>query len=130
MATAIITRNCSDALRAVFPDAHETVGAVLTRDDVERVKPDPEHLGNALERLGVTPAAALMVGDHPLDVETGKRAGTMTAGVLSGGYDREMLVAAGADFVVEDCGELRQALAVAGLLPVATRMDRTASRHY
>ncbi len=65
--TAVVTRNCSRALNMVFPDARTVVGAVLTRDDVARVKPDPGHLGAALAALGAAPGAALMVGDHPME---------------------------------------------------------------
>lgn len=117
--TAVITRNCARALDTVFPDARAVVGAVLTRDDVARVKPDPGHLGAALAALGAAPASALMVGDHPLDVETGRRLGALTAGVLTGAGGRAALLAAGADFVLPDCAGLPGALALAGLLPPA-----------
>lgn len=100
--TAIITRNCSRALFSVFPEAAELTDGVFTRDDVRRVKPDPGHLLAALHRLGVGPGAAAMVGDHVLDIETGKRAGTLTAGVLTGACSRRDLVAAGADIVADD----------------------------
>lgn len=115
--TAVVTRNCSRALNMVFPDARTVVGAVLTRDDVARVKPDPGHLGAALAALGAAPGAALMVGDHPMDVETGRRLGTLTAGVLTGAGGRAALLAAGADFVLGDCAGLPGVLALAGLLP-------------
>lgn len=108
--TAVITRNCADAVYGVFPDARELAGVVLTRDDVRRVKPDPEHLGAALRALGAEPGRSLMVGDHPLDMETGRRAGTMRAGVLSGGSAREALLLAGADLILDDCAGLEAAL--------------------
>ena len=79
----IITRNCRRGVASVIdrhPLEHEVL---LTRDDVERVKPDPEHLHLALAALGVPADAALMVGDHPTDIETGSAAGAFTAGVLT-----------------------------------------------
>jgi len=115
--TAVVTRNCARALATVFPDADHAVGAVLTRDDVARVKPDPQHLGAALAALDAAPGAALMVGDHPMDVEAGRRLGTWTAGVLTGAGGRAALLAAGADFVLGDCAGLPGVLALAGLLP-------------
>jgi phosphoglycolate phosphatase len=84
--TAIITRNCAQAVEAVFPDALDYCRAVLPREAVARVKPDPGHLRSAMEILGALPETTLMVGDHPLDIETGRRAGTRTAGWPRGGY--------------------------------------------
>lgn len=105
-ATAIVTRNCAEALQAVFPDAALAVGVVLCRDDVPRVKPDPAHVLAALEALGVEPGRALMVGDHVLDIETGRRAGMASAGVLTGKCTREQFLAAGARWVAGDAAEL------------------------
>lgn len=109
-ATAIITRNCGAAVDMVFPDAGDFCRAVLPREAVPRVKPDPGHLLAALDRLGVSPGEALMVGDHPLDVETGRRAGVPTAGVATGRVSREELARAGADHTAADARELVAAL--------------------
>lgn len=104
--TGIITRNCSDALYAVFPDAALHAGAVLTRDDVRRAKPDPSHIRAALHALHAAPERTLMVGDHMLDVETGKRAGVDAAGVLTGRCSQEDLFGAGAKFVARNAAVL------------------------
>jgi HAD superfamily hydrolase (TIGR01548 family) len=45
-------------------------------------KPDPTGVLQACERLGVNPAAALMVGDTPDDIKAGKSAGTLAWGVV------------------------------------------------
>jgi len=50
---------------------------------VEKVKPDPQHLLDALSLLGGEPNKALMIGDHPMDILAGKRAGMKTAAVLT-----------------------------------------------
>jgi len=107
---AIITRNCAEAVKRVFPDAASLVAGVLTREDVPRVKPDPEHLLAALERLGVPPDEAAMVGDHIQDVQTGKRAGARAVGVLTGASTRDEFLAAGADLVVGDGADAVAAL--------------------
>jgi phosphoglycolate phosphatase len=81
MSIAIVTRNCRPAVERVlarFPLAHDLV---LTRDDVVRVKPDPAHLLEAVHQLGGRPERALMVGDHPMDVLAGQRAGMRTAAI-------------------------------------------------
>ncbi|WP_018126100.1 HAD family hydrolase [Desulfovibrio oxyclinae] len=106
IATGIITRNTGSAVRTVFPDVNEHTGVLLAREDAPRIKPHPAHLLQALERLGVAPAHALMVGDHPLDMKTGRAAGTATAGVMSGRCDADDLKNAGADLVFEDASRL------------------------
>lgn len=116
--TGIITRNCSPALQTAFPDAMEYTACLLTRDDVVRVKPDPEHLELALQQLECPPDAALMVGDHPIDMATGRNAGTHSAGVASGRVCQDDLAAAGADHVARDSLALCKELSRKGLLPL------------
>jgi phosphoglycolate phosphatase len=114
--TAIITRNCDSAVRTVFPDIAEHCCAFYSRDHVSFPKPNPAHLLHALESIGADTRSAIMVGDHPLDIETGKAAGVMTAGVCSGSSRREELLGAGADRVAENCQKLFEFLCVEGLI--------------
>lgn len=115
--TAIVTRNCKPALLAAFPDVLLHASHVLTRDDVSKVKPDPEHLGHALQLLDCSAEDALMVGDHPLDIATGRNVGADSAGVASGRIPLMELEAAGACHVAQDCLELCRELSRQGLLP-------------
>jgi len=114
--TAVITRNCREAVQRVFPDLEAYCGCLLARDDVERVKPHPDHLTKAMEALSAHPDSTLMVGDHPLDMETGKRAGVLTAGVWSGRASREGLMTSGARWTAPHCGDLVALLAEQGLI--------------
>lgn len=114
--TAVITRNCRDAVAAAHPTLHTLTGAVLTRDDVVRVKPDPAHIQAALRLVEADAERTLMVGDHPMDIATGKRAGTMTAGVLSGSGDMGAMLSSGADMVVRNAGVLIKILQFEGRL--------------
>ncbi|MEB2280626.1 pyrophosphatase PpaX [Lysinibacillus xylanilyticus] len=50
-------------------------------DDVKNVKPDPEPVLLALERLGVNKEEAIMIGDNSHDIEAGHNAGVRAAGV-------------------------------------------------
>lgn len=113
---AIITRNCEKAVRAVFPDMDDFCSGFLARDHVPRVKPDPDHLFRALSKAGATLEAALMVGDHPLDIQTGKRAGILTAGVYSGNASRAELIETGAHWTARNCEELFELLSIQGLI--------------
>jgi len=47
-------------------------------DHVSRTKPDPEPLLLACSRLGCAPDEAVYLGDHPRDIEAGRRAGMAT----------------------------------------------------
>jgi phosphoglycolate phosphatase len=104
----IITRNSTAAVKTVFPDVLEHCDLFLPREQVRHVKPHPGHLLAALERCGSTPEKTLMVGDHVLDIETGKRAGAYTAAVASGKLGFEDLAKAGPDMISNNCLELVQ----------------------
>jgi phosphoglycolate phosphatase len=79
----IVTRNCRPAVLKSSEKAGFVYDILLTRDDVKKVKPDPQHLWDALNLLDSTPENSIMVGDHPIDVVAGKRAGMKTAAVLT-----------------------------------------------
>lgn len=116
VASAVITRNNRNSVDAVFPDARVYLPVVLTREDVGAVKPDPSHLLAALEAVGAAPADALMVGDHPQDVLTARRAGTLAAAVASGGTSREELARSEPDFLEDDAGMLIERLEERGFI--------------
>ncbi|MHB9098684.1 MAG: HAD family hydrolase [Syntrophales bacterium] len=98
--TGIVTRNCRAALLRLFPDLNRYCQTVLTREDPFRVKPHPDHLIAALNALNAAPADAAMVGDHPLDMQIGREAGTAAIGVLTGNSTREELLLARADLII------------------------------
>ncbi len=110
IACGVITRNCNKAVRTVFPDADAHLRVMLARDDVERAKPHPDHLREAIRSLGVDPRATLMVGDHPMDMATAKAAGTRSGGVASGRMSMAQLTAHGADVAAPDCAALFRSL--------------------
>ena len=51
-------------------------------------------------RLGSRADNSIMIGDHPLDIETGRNAGTLTAGVLTGHFQENDFMNAGANMVL------------------------------
>ena len=79
----IVTRNCRLGVMKSAEMADFVYDLILTRDDVEKVKPDPQHLLDALNILTGKPEKSIMVGDHPMDILAGKRAGMKTAAVLT-----------------------------------------------
>jgi phosphoglycolate phosphatase len=79
----IVTRNCRSGVMKSAEMVDFVYDLILTRDDVEKVKPDPQHLLDALNILTSKPGKSIMVGDHPMDILAGKRAGMKTAAVLT-----------------------------------------------
>jgi len=79
---------------------------IVCRDDVRRIKPDPEPLLLALERLGLPAEEVLHVGDTPLDVRAGLAAGLPTIGVLTGAGTEAQLREAGAADVLRSIADL------------------------
>ena len=62
---------------------------IVTGNDVERHKPDPEGIRLALDRFGLRPSQALMVGDSVSDAKAGHAAGVRVASVLWDAHDPE-----------------------------------------
>jgi len=106
ISSAVVSRNCQKAIFTVFPDILSFCEAVICRDAVEKVKPDHLHLRAALEKTSGNAASALMVGDHPLDIEAGRHAGTFTAGVLTGNFQAADFQKAKADIILPRASSL------------------------
>ena len=79
---------------------------IITRDDVEHAKPNPDLWIAAAQRLGVPPESAIAVGDSVWDLLAARRARALGVGLLSGGYGQEELERAGAYRVYEDPADL------------------------
>lgn len=79
---------------------------VLGADNVSAAKPNPEPVLKTLRDLHFRADEALVVGDMPVDILMGKRAGAFTCGVTYGNSDREALKKAGANHVLDDFGRL------------------------
>jgi len=102
----IVTRNCRLCVEEVMARTPLSHDLLLTRDDVPRVKPDPEHLLTALRMLRADPGRALMVGDHPMDVEAGRAVGAWTIGILNDGRPVDFFEAARPDAVLRSAVEI------------------------
>jgi HAD superfamily hydrolase (TIGR01509 family) len=101
----------TSGLMAAARPTLETLGVpadvpVVTRDQVERAKPDPDLFLAAAERLGADVADSVVVGDSVWDLLAAQRARALGIGLLSGGYGREELERAGAYRVYDDPADL------------------------
>jgi pyrophosphatase PpaX len=79
---------------------------------VKKVKPDPEPIFLALEKLDSKPEETLMVGDNFHDVLAGKNAGTETAGVAWTIKGRDYLAKFEPDYMLENMTDLLTILGV------------------
>lgn len=79
----------------------ELFDAIVTGNDVQRKKPDPEIFLLAAQRLGLSPQFCLVVEDAPNGVQAAKSASATCLGLTSS-FDEKTLRAAGADWIAKD----------------------------
>ena len=85
-----------------------------TSEDVDATKPEPDLIEAGLAVAGGGPA--LMIGDSTWDCRAADRAGLPTITVLTGGYCREELLAAGAAAVFDTLADAIDGIADRDLL--------------
>ena len=88
---------------------------IITRDEVEHAKPDPDLFLASAARLGVDIRDSIIVGDSVWDLLAARRAGALGIGLLSGGYGQDELERAGAYRVYQDPLDLLQHLDEVGV---------------
>ena len=98
-----------DTARALL-DVDRWVDAVTDGEDVETAKPDPAIVRIALQRAGVEPGRALMVGDATWDALAAGRIGVRSVAVRTGGIGDDALRAAGYARVVDDAAAVAELL--------------------
>lgn len=84
--------------------------SVITPDDEPEFKPSPRPFLMALEELRVRPDECFVVGDEPVDMMGGKRAGAKTIGLLQGFFTGQELEKAGADRLLTSLDALPRVL--------------------
>jgi len=88
---------------------------VITRDQVQHAKPDPDLFLAAAERLGVDIRASVVGGDSVWELLAARRARALGVGLLSGGYGEDELERAGAYRVYQDPFDLLEHLDEVGI---------------
>jgi pyrophosphatase PpaX len=106
--TAKIEAGAERTLRHV--GVRDLVDLIVAADTVERCKPDPMPVRYALSKLDRSPGEAVMIGDSPHDLASGRGAGTATVGVCWGAATREVLAPL-ADHLVSGMAELAPLIA-------------------
>lgn len=80
----------------------EYFDCVVSGNDVDRHKPSGEGIMKILDRFGLKPREALMVGDSVADLKASREARVSMAAVLWDSYGKERLVAMSPDYQFAD----------------------------
>ena len=80
--------------------------AVVPRDKVNYVKPDPAHLESALKALGVAAKDAVVVGDGSVDMRSAKELKAIAVGLPTGVSTTEELMSNGANYIITSITDL------------------------
>jgi pyrophosphatase PpaX len=110
LSIGIVTTKRRHEAQCALQDYDISYDVLVAQEDVRRRKPDPEPTAKALHYLGIKPAEAVFVGDHPFDMMSAKSAGCKAVGVLTGWGDEAKLKKAGADYTIKDLGGLSKAI--------------------
>jgi HAD superfamily hydrolase (TIGR01509 family) len=102
-------------------DADDAIDEVVTADDVERSKPDPQIFEVARDKCGIDPTLVLAIGDSVWDVHAARAAGMACVAVETGGFGRHELAEAGAIAVYRDITELKAQLMTSPIGTLASR---------
>ena len=109
---AIVTSSFGGVVRSATKHSglDSLIDLMLSKEDVTKLKPDPEIIHLALTKLGSTKVESLIVGDTEGDVLSGKAAGITTVLITHpterGYHDMKALRATEPDYIIEDFNEL------------------------
>ena len=85
---------------------------IVSVDDVQKAKPDPEGIRKAMQALGSSEKHTLMVGDSHYDIEAAHNAGVQSAGVAWSMKGIEYLKSYKPTYIIDD---IREVLPLVGL---------------
>jgi len=85
---------------------------VVTGNDVNRPKPDPDGLQLAIRKMSAVPGRTIYIGDSVVDIQAAKNAGTMSAGALWGSRHPTELVKLNPDFLFHKPSDVLESLSI------------------
>ena len=106
---AICSNKPEDFVRRILVslESQDLFDAILGGDSLKSKKPDPEGLLYLLDRFQCPPEQAVLIGDSPVDIETGKRAGVYTCVVSFGFGDPKEIALTEPDCSIDHLSELK-----------------------
>ena len=103
-------------------EADEAIDVVVTADDVDEAKPDPDIFETARDKAGLEADEVIVIGDSVWDVEAAAKAGLRCIAVETGGFSCAELEDAGASAVYRDPKDILDHLDdVLALIPAQDR---------
>jgi HAD superfamily hydrolase (TIGR01549 family) len=105
---ALFTANGEKSTNHILSRFHlrQFFDAIISRESVLAVKPDPVHLEAALKALKAKPGEAIVVGDSARDMECARRLKVLAVGVTTGFSSIEELTRAGADYLASSSSDI------------------------
>lgn len=73
---------------------------IISREDVKELKPSSEGLKRILDNFNTRSEETIMIGDSPHDIESAKKEGVISVGVLTGYFGKDKLNKA--DYIFSD----------------------------
>jgi len=106
--TGIVTNSGRAPVESVISEFGFTpyLSVLITRNEMEKLKPNPHGLIKAMKELRVTPEETLYVGDSTIDIEAAKLANMKCASVSTGLYHIDALKKFSPDYAVKRLEEL------------------------
>jgi HAD superfamily hydrolase (TIGR01549 family) len=91
---------------------------IVTRNMVNQVKPNPEHLEAVLKGLDVIPEESVVVGDSNSDIQCAKELEAIAVGLPTGVSTMRQLMSQGANYIVTSITDLPVLIEKMGKEPV------------
>jgi HAD superfamily hydrolase (TIGR01509 family) len=106
--TGIVTNSGRAPVESVIKEFgfEPYLSILVTRNEMEKLKPNPHGLIHAMKQLGVSPDEALYVGDSTIDIEAARLAKMKCASVSTGLYHLDALKTYSPDHAVRSLEEL------------------------
>jgi phosphoglycolate phosphatase-like HAD superfamily hydrolase len=108
----VATSNSQDVAEWILESKkiHRFFSSVVGRRLELKMKPNPDQILKCFEEMSVEPSRGVVVGDSVKDIQAAKSAGVAAIAVPSFFTRRQALVAAGADYIIENLGALPKTL--------------------
>lgn len=110
--TAIVTNKNERVAKQIIEGAFGAPGKLIDEAVSEHpgmvLKPEPDELINIGNKYSIPMNETLYIGDHGIDMVTGKNAGATSCGVTWGFHTKEELLSSGADIIAEHPNDITE----------------------
>ncbi|TFG00223.1 MAG: HAD family hydrolase [Promethearchaeota archaeon] len=90
-----------------FPEVYKKFdGKIITRSDVQNLKPHPESINKASKIMNIPLKRFVMVGDLHSDILMGKHVDAITIAVLTGIFSKDQFLEYEPDFIIESVANI------------------------